>query len=126
MKIVDAQADIEKFWFALGEKRVMAALKGQVVDIVVELENSNVVDTLSGSDAFEAGRPAFLRGLNKKLDEIMAVPAWAPKVKEVLALYVGAMPAGKVTVRKPEKKMLRKTVETDADGRILAMTEVEL
>src|SRR6478736_4012464 len=106
MKVIDkdAPSDIEKFYFALGEMRVLAGIKGSSDEIVIE-ERQAVVDALNVPGAEEAGRAAFLRGVNQKLDEVIAADAWALKnkrervswVKTVLAAHVDSIPAGKVT-----------------------------
>jgi hypothetical protein len=128
MRVIDKDAptDLETFWFALGEMRVMAAaIKGQQSDEVVIEVDAGVAEALNAADAAEAGRAAFLRGVSRKLDE--AIAARAPWIKAALAAYVESVPAGAVTVR-PEKRMLkRRTVEAfDADGRILSMLEEEI
>jgi hypothetical protein len=136
MHVIDknAPSDVDKFWFALGEMRVMAAIKGQSDEVVIE-EKASVVEALNVPDAAEAGRPAFLRGVDRKLDEAIASDAWAVKnepghvswVKAVLAAYVESIPAGKFTVRPEKRTLKRKTVEEfDADGRILSMLEEEI
>ena len=137
MKVIDkdAPSDIEKFYFALGEMRVLAAMKKGASDEIVIEEKPAVIDALNAPGAEEAGRAAFLRGVNQKLDEVIAVDAWALKnkrervswVKTVLAAHVDSIPAGKVTVRPEKRTLKRKTVESfDDDGRILAMLEEEI
>jgi hypothetical protein len=136
MRIIDknAPSDVDKFWFALGQMRVMAAIKGQSEDEVIE-EKPSVVEALNVPGAAEAGRTAFLRGVDLKLEEVIAADAWAVKnkrghvswVKTVLAAYVEAIPAGGVTVRPEKRTLKRKSVEQfDAEGRILSMLEEEI
>jgi hypothetical protein len=132
--IKNAPTDIEKFWIELGEMRVMAAIKGQSDEVVIE-EKASVVEALNVPDAAEAGRPAFLIGVNRKLEEAIAADHWAVKnkrgyeswVKAVLAAYVESIPAGKFTVRPEKRTLKRKTAEAfDTDGRILSMLEEEI
>jgi hypothetical protein len=136
MRIIDTTAptDLEKFWMTLGEMRVMAAINGQSDEVVIE-EKASVVEALNVPDAAEAGRPAFLRGVDRKLEEAIASDAWAVKnergyvswVKAVLAAYVESIPAGKFTVRPEKRTLKRKTVEQfDDDGRIVSMLEEEI
>jgi hypothetical protein len=124
MNVIDQNADLEKFWFTLGERRVAAAIKGLSDEVVIEVE-AGVAEALNAPGAPEAGWAAFVRGVNRKLDEAIAArPSW---VKAVLAAYVDAIPAGKVTVRPEKRTLKRKTVEAfDADGRILSMLEEEI
>ena len=128
MNVIDKNADVEKFWFTLGEMRVMnaiAAIKGQQSgEVVIEVE-AGVAEALNAADAAEAGRAAFLRGVSRKLDE--AIAARAPWIKAALAAYVESVPAGKVTVRPEKRTLKRRTVEAfDADGRILSTVEEEI
>jgi hypothetical protein len=136
MRVVNKNAptDVDKFWFTLGEMRVTDATKGQPTDEIIEVD-ANVAKALNAPGAEEAGRPAFLRGFNKKLDEAIAADALAMKnkrdyvswVKTILAAYIQAMPAGAVTVRPEKRKLKRKVVEEfDAEGRILSMLEEEV
>ena len=126
MRVIDknAPSDVDKFWFALGELRVMAAIKGQSDDVVIE-EKASVVEALNAPGAAEAGQAAFLRGFNQKLDEVIAADARAVKngqpslLRAVLAAHVGSIPAVQFTVRQEKRTLKRKTVEAfDNEGRI--------
>jgi hypothetical protein len=124
MKLIDKNADINGFWFALGEMRVKAAIAGQSDELIIEVEAA-VAEALNDPCAAEAGKPAFLRGVNRTLDA--AIAARAPWVKATLAACVEAMPAGNVTVRPEKRTLKRKTVEAfDDEGRILSMLEEEI
>jgi len=136
MKVIDkdAPSDIDKFWIAMGEMRVKAAIKGNSDEVIVE-EKQAVCDALQAPDATEAGRAAFQRGVDRSLDQLIAADAWAVKnepgyvsfVKSVLGAYVASIPAGKCTVRPERRTLKRKTVESfDAEGRILAMIEEDV
>ena len=148
MRIIDQNAptDVERFWSALGEMRVASAIKRRADDVVIE-EKAAVIEELATPGAEEAGRAAFLRGVNRKMDEVIAaapslvraaldkIPAgkvlqpdekraW---VKAVLAAYVESIPAGWVTVRQEKRTIKVKTVgEFDHEGRILSMFEEDI
>jgi hypothetical protein len=124
MKLIDQKADINKFWFDLGEMRVTDAVRGKSDEVVIEV-TPTLAEALSGPGAAAAGQAAFQCGVNKKLDE--AIAARAPWVKAVLAAYVEVIPPGKITVRPEKRTLKRKTVEAfDAEGRILSMLEEEI
>src|SRR5437868_6779849 len=105
MRVVDknAPSDVDKFWHTLGEMRVMSAIIGQSDEVIIE-EKKDVVESLQAADAAEAGRAAFLRGVDRKLDELIAADAWALKnkpghkswIKSLLTVYVNSIPAQKV------------------------------
>jgi hypothetical protein len=131
LRVIDknSPSEVDKFWFTVGEMRVTAALKRQSGEVLIE-EGAAVCEALNAPDATEAGRPAYLRGLNNQLDTVIAADARAVKngqpslLRTLLAAYVESIPAVTFNVRPEKRTLKRKTVEAfDDEGRILSMLE---
>jgi hypothetical protein len=123
MRIVDAtvKTDIGRFWLNLGRTQALAVASGHWDEKLTVEEDRDIVAAIGERPEFdEAARKAFMRGIERGADELMAHNR--SMARRLLILHIASVQL-KCEVRRAKRTVTRKTVDHDSQGRIRSMIE---